>query len=84
MKHVINTFELACMNTELIEIITLLPHLLLHFNVDSNDKGGRYVVGTACFNVALTPCLSTRAACIKSFIFQVIGSHLNQQKLTLG
>lgn len=77
------------MNTELIEIITSLPHLLLHFNVDSNDKEGGvgsegYVVGTACFNVALTPCLSTRAACIKSFIFQVIGSHSNQQKLTLG
>lgn len=26
-----------CMNSELIETISLLPWLLLHFNVDSND-----------------------------------------------
>lgn len=45
---------------------------------------GGDAVGTVSFNVAVTPCFSTWAACIKTFIFQVIGSLLNQQKLALG
>ena len=34
-RMITNTVELACMNSELIGIISLLPRSLLHFNVDS-------------------------------------------------
>lgn len=34
-RMITNTVEPACMNSELIGIISLLPRSLLHFNVDS-------------------------------------------------
>lgn len=34
-RMITDTVELACMNSELIGIITLLPRSLLHINVDS-------------------------------------------------
>lgn len=34
-RMITNTAEPACMNSELIGIISLLPRSLLHFNVDS-------------------------------------------------
>lgn len=40
-KHRTHTSEQAGMSRKLIEIITLLPQQLLHFNVDSNDPEGR-------------------------------------------
>jgi len=66
-NRITNTYELACMNSELIEIINLLPHSLLDFNVDSYDREGRNEM-LCVLNVSTYPCLCTWAACMKTSI----------------